>query len=143
MARDSNGRFLKGESGNPNGRPSMDLCQVRAALHESGEQVAKKVLEKALGGDMSACKLVLERICPALKPRSTEINLPEDAQSNPKDQAQKILAAAMQGVIAPDIAAQLVSSVGVLSRIIETDELRDRIESLERILGRKSNENKK
>ena len=65
--RAENGRFVKGVSGNPNGRPRNGQC-VTAILHrllkENGnaDKVAQALLDKALDGDLPAIKELLDRI---------------------------------------------------------------------------------
>ena len=79
--RGPNGRWKKGQSGNPNGRPKKNLC-IADVLREIGEeeyqdgitnleQVMRVVYKKALKGEMRS----IEHICERLegKPPVTEI----------------------------------------------------------------------
>jgi hypothetical protein len=64
-------KFEPGRSGNPKGRPPGSqnrATRFRQQLEGAAPQVIEKVVAAALGGDLSACKLVLERVCPALRP---------------------------------------------------------------------------
>lgn len=68
------GRFVKGQSGNPAGRPPNDknkLATLRKTLeiavieHVSIEKIKRilnKVVEKAEAGDMRAAKLILDKV---------------------------------------------------------------------------------
>ncbi len=61
-------QFEKGKSGNPNGRPKGSRNKATLAMQElldaEAEEITRKVIERAKKGDMTAIKLVMERICP-------------------------------------------------------------------------------
>lgn len=138
LIRNNRGQFTKGVSGNPLGRPHSESARVRSALSANSEQIVKVVLSAATGGDLQACKMVLDRICPPLKAKEAhvKIEIPEGACA--MDIARILIGAAGSGDLAPDSAAKLVGVVGTLARIIEIEELRILMESLESIIkGRK------
>ncbi len=66
--------FKKGQSGNPKGRPmgSKTAGRVRELLSDPRtlEPILKSLIESATQGDTAAQKLILDRICPTLKPQS-------------------------------------------------------------------------
>ena len=126
------GRFLPGRSGNPAGRPKSESAQLRTALAVHGEAIAKVVIDAALAGDLQAAKLVLDRISPPLKAQAALVQMDTPLPENVTDAAVMFIRAAADGDIPPDIAAQLVSAVGTLARVIEIDELKHRLEALER-----------
>ena len=135
VTRLPDGRFSPGASGNPTGRPRTESAALRAQLAENGPAIAAVVIEAAIGGDLQAAKRVLDRISPPLRAQAAPILLdlpgrPENATST----AAAIIRAAADGDLPPDVAAQLVAAVGTLARIIEVDELKDRLESLERAM---------
>jgi hypothetical protein len=107
---------------------------LRAILADHGDDVVKMVLDAALAGDLQAAKLVLERISPPLKAQAAPILLDLPRPDTATGTAAAIIRAAADGELPPDTAAQLVAAVGTLARIIEIDELKDRLESLERAI---------
>ncbi len=134
LARLPNGRFPPGASGNPTGRPKTESAALRAELAEHGPAIAAVVIEAAIGGDLQAAKLVLDRISPPLKAQAAPVLLDLPRPENATGTAAAIIRAAADGEIPPDVATQLVGAVGTLARIIEIDELKDRLESLERAI---------
>jgi hypothetical protein len=92
----------------------------------------KSILNAAKTGDMQAAKIVLDRLLPPLKATAQAVHLALPETASPLDIARAILAATASGMLAPDIAAQLVAAVGTFCRIEEIEELRDRIAALEK-----------
>jgi hypothetical protein len=66
QSKSQNGKWQKGVSGNPAGRPRGSRNQatmaMEAALEQGAEQLIHKVMSVALKGDMAAMRLCLERI---------------------------------------------------------------------------------
>ena len=124
-------KFEKGQSGNPKGRTPAHITatKVRKGLADDLPDILNKLIELAKGGDVQAIKLVLERVCPALKPQAVPINLPfVDSLAG---QGNEIIRATMQGKIPPDIGSQLITALANQAKVIEIDELTKRIELLE------------
>ena len=134
VTRMPSGRFSPGASGNPTGRPRTESAALRAALAEHGPAIAAVVIEAAIGGDLQAAKLVLDRIIPPLRAQAAPVLLDLPGPENATATAAAIIRAAADGELPPDVATQLVAAVGTLARIIEIDELKDRLESLERAI---------
>lgn len=127
--RDANGRFVRGASGNPNGRPSR-ADELRSLMQGEADAVAKRVLKAAEDGDMQACRLILERCVPAIKPASESImfDLHGDTLT---DQAQSILTAVAGGQLPPDQGKALLDALANMSKISEIDEVKRRLDELE------------
>ncbi|GMG84917.1 hypothetical protein LNKW23_41330 [Paralimibaculum aggregatum] len=73
QVRDGAGRWKKGISGNPSGRPrgarNHATTAAAALLDGEAEALTRKAVEAALGGDSEALRLCLQRILPARRDR--------------------------------------------------------------------------
>ena len=139
----ANNQFIKGQSGNPQGRPKGSglSAQLRAAIEQDAPSIIKAMIEQAKAGDMQAAKTLLDRVLPALKPESQAIHLPElVAAPTLADKAKAAIDAAGAGDIAPSAASDMVSAIAGLAKIIETTELQKRLEALELLLTPKKDE---
>ena len=132
--RTVSGRFPPGRSGNPSGRPRSESTALRDKLAERAEEVLQAVVDAALSGDMAAARMILDRTVPPLRPHSEIVQIPLDSPAGPAASAAAILRAALAGAISPDAAMQLLNAAASLSRIIETEELKTRLEALERAI---------
>lgn len=126
--------FSKGSSGNPAGRPPGQTpgAQIRKAIEQRSTEILQAVIDAAIGGDMSACKMLLDRITPSLKPVAPqiEIDLPEGASL--ATQGSAVVHSALSGLVPPDIGSQLITALAQQAKLIETSDLIKRIEVLEK-----------
>jgi hypothetical protein len=125
-----------GQSGNPKGRPRGSRNRVTlvalAALEEGAEAVARKIVDMAKIGDMSAARLVLERLVPPAKERPIFLALPDTGSAQGIAEAQAaILQAVAAGELLPGEAATLAGIVEARRKAVETQELEQRIAALE------------
>ncbi|MFN0128725.1 MAG: DUF5681 domain-containing protein [Verrucomicrobiales bacterium] len=132
--RTPKGQFQPGRSGNPTGRPREESTALRQKLLERAEDVVQAVISAAISGDMAAAKMILDRLIPALRPHSAPVDVPLDGAMKPAQAACTILGEAMAGRISPDAAAQLLNAAADLARLIEAEEIKPRIEALERAI---------
>ena len=129
-------QWKKGQSGNPAGKPkgarNHTTRAVLALLEDGVLEVTKTVLEAAKGGDLAACRLVLERIIPPSKERPVSIDLPDTGTAHGCADASNVI---LQGVAAGDLlpgeGATLAGIVESRRRCIETQELENRVTKLE------------
>jgi hypothetical protein len=106
-ARDGNGRFLPGQSGNPAGKKPGTrnrATALRAALADGEEKAAARiVIDKALSGDAVAARFIVGRLMPRPRSRTIELDLPAGAGAADILAASNATIAAMAaGEITPD-----------------------------------------
>lgn len=140
MADKADTKFKPGQSGNPTGRKpgSGVVGQARQALLKAwdGEKadgsdgIRQKLIELAKGGDLTAIRLVAERVAPALKAVEPPVAMQMTGDSLTA-KAYSVLAAMGEGALAPSQAAQLLTALGQVAKVLEVDELLRRIEALE------------
>jgi len=124
-------RFEPGQSGNPNGRPvgTGYASKLRAAIEDDMPEIIISIVEKAKSGDMTAAKLLLDRVFPALKP----VEMPAAIQRGQSlsDSGNAVVNAALEGSLTPDQADSLLSAISKQARVVEMDDLVRRVEALE------------
>lgn len=126
--------FKKGTSGNPQGRPvgKTPGAQLRKSIELRADDILQAVIESAIGGDMTACKILLDRITPTLKPQAMPISLPVNGTL--AEQGGEIIKATMSGQIPPDIGSQLITALANQGKLIELQELTERLQRIEKQL---------
>lgn len=129
-------QFSPGQSGNPSGRPkgsrNKTTLALQALLDGEGEAITRQAVELAKMGDITAIKLVMERILPARKDHPVIFDLPDihDVQGVTDAQAALVQAVSV-GDLTPHEAQQVAALLEQLRKAIETTELLERIEKLE------------
>jgi hypothetical protein len=128
------GRFKPGQSGNLRGRKpgTTPAVKLRQLIAEDAQEILDSLIQAAKGGDVAAAKVLLDRICPPLKPASSAVTVP--AGKNLVEQGENIIKATLTGQIAPDIGAALIRALSEQSNLIKAEELTQRVEELERCL---------
>jgi hypothetical protein len=74
--RDRFGRFSPGNPGKPRGARRRISRQAEALFKDECAEVARVVVDAAKNGDMTAARLVLERVAPPRKGSAVEIGFP-------------------------------------------------------------------
>jgi len=129
--------FKKGQSGNPRGKkPGTKNKATRAALEllEGDLQAITRVcVDKARGGDLQACKLVLDKLIPNRKERLVALQLPPitGAADVPKALVATLKSMA-QGEITPGEGHTVAALLENYRKSLETTELLERIVALEK-----------
>jgi hypothetical protein len=132
--------FVKGQSGNPAGRPCRprmgSTIAVQLALEREAEALGRKAVELALGGDAAALRLCLDRLMPLRRDRVVPLALPPVRGAGDVTGAMAtIIAAAACGKISPREGVDLAKLVDILLRAIETRDFDSRLRVLEEDAG--------
>ena len=128
--------FAKGKSGNPRGRPTgarnKASLMLDKLMERGAQDIVETVIDRAKGGDMTAARLILERLIPPAKERPIAIELPTTSDAQGVADAQALVIASMaSGGLLPGEAATIMSMLEARRKGIETVELEARIKSLE------------
>lgn len=137
--RGSNGQFLSGVSGNPNGRPAGRRNKASEMLEsmmaEDWRAVADGLMEAAKQGNASAAKIVLDRVAPRPRGRPVYLDLPPVTNAEEVDKALNVVLAAVgDGAVTPSEAATIAGILEAKRRVIETTMLDNRVQKIERAL---------
>lgn len=125
-------RFKPGQSGNPAGKPPGAVSERTKLMRDAAPDILRGVINKARAGDLQAAAIILDRVVPRLKTAAEPVvmaDLPSDATLTFK--AQAVADAVLQGQLDPVIGSQLLTALSGVARIVELDELQDRITHLE------------
>jgi hypothetical protein len=134
--KSSAGRFSKGVSGNPAGRPpssrNKTTLAIEALLEGEGESIARKLVELAQKGDLQAMRLCLDRIAPPRKERSIELHTrpvqgPQDLPLTHQD----ILIEVAEGRMTPGEGETLSNIVSNHLETLDAGSQPERLEKLE------------
>jgi Family of unknown function (DUF5681) len=124
-------KFQPGVSGNPKGKPKdkTPATLLRKAIVEDMPEIILALIKQAKAGDTAAAKILLDRCCPPLKPQSMAITLPVNGSL--AEQGNEIIRATLSGHIPPDVGSQLITALANQGKLVELQELTERIERLE------------
>ena len=127
-------KFEKGISGNPAGRPQGRTpgAKLRKAIEAKADDILQSVIDAAVNGDMAACKMLLDRITPTLKPQAQAIILP--VKETLSELGNEIIKATMGGEIPPDIGSQLITALSNQGKLVDFQEMVERLARIEKQL---------
>lgn len=127
--RNAKGQFLKGCSGNAGGRSSKQ-AELRKRLEDHSDEAINQVIEQAKMGEITACRLILDRVIPPSKPIFQPIQFNID-DTDLLSSAKSIIKATADGILPADHAKMLLDGLASMAKIIEVEELTRRIDELE------------
>lgn len=130
------GKFQKGQSGNPNGKPKGTKNKATIAAEQllQGDlnNICRRLIEEALVGNVQAIKLVLDRVLPSNKDRFIDIKLPKLKTSEDAVKAiSTIIDAVGDGSITPNEGEAMSRVVNAFLKAIESQEIEKRVSVLE------------
>jgi hypothetical protein len=136
VERTPEGRFVKGQSGNPAGRAAG--CRNRATriaeslLDDDVEALTRKAVALALDGDASAMRLCFDRIIAPRRARPVQLDLPPIVEAADITAAMAAITAAVaEGAITPAEGAEVGMIVETYLRALEASDFDRRLRALE------------
>jgi hypothetical protein len=128
--------FPKGQSGNPNGKPkgarNRATMLAEKLMQDDVEAVVNTVVAAARGGDMTAARMVLDRIAPARKGRPVEFELPAiETTLDLVPTIEAVVSAMAAGELTPDEASAVAAVIDAKRRAFETIDIERRIAAME------------
>ena len=136
--RKTDGTFAAGNAlgGKTKGARHKATMAVETLLDGQVDQLTQKAVDAALGGDMTAMRLCLERIFPPRKDRPVLIDLPKmEGAEGASIVMAGILEAVAEGDITPDEASRVAGIVETYRKTLEMTELETRLQALEQAKG--------
>lgn len=129
-------RFQPGNQygrGRPQGSRNKATIALQALLEGEGVAITRAAVERAKRGDATALRLCLERLIPEKTDRTVKLNFGSIETAAGVVQAlDTLLQAVGCGDITPSEASTLASVLETRRRVIETQELEQRIAKLEK-----------
>jgi hypothetical protein len=124
------GRFRKGGSGNPAGRPrgarNSATLACETLLEGQAEALTQKAVDMALAGDTVALKICIDRIFPPRKDRPVTFPLPPiNTARDAADVMSSVMNAVAAGQLTPADAAELSKVVACTVKSFEAAEFAD------------------
>ena len=137
-ARQSDGTFGPGNPGKPKGARHKATVAVETLLEGEAETITKTAIDLAKGGDMTAIRLVLDRIAPARKSSPIKLELPTVKTATDLDHAlSAVVEAVAEGEVSPDEGATVAGLLEAKRRSLETVDMDERLRALEERLSKK------
>lgn len=131
--------FEKGKSGNPNGKPKgckNHATRLALELAEGQlENIIQNLINLALDGDLTAMKLLLDKVLPNSRERSLpqlNLSITENAKDLPRISAE-IINAVTSGTITPTEGEKLNALLASHAHIIATADFEERLKKLEQV----------
>ena len=133
------GKWSKGVSGNPTGRPrgsrNRSTVAMEALLEDGAERLIKKAMKMALAGDTAALRLCLERILPVRRDRFVHLDLPPIGNAKEISGAiSTIFTAIGEGQITPSEGEVMANIVATKNNVFVAEELESRLERIESLV---------
>jgi hypothetical protein len=130
------GKFRKGRSGNPLGRPrgirNKATIAAEALLEGEIEGICCKAIEEAKRGNIQAIKLVLDRVLPPKKETSIFIDLPVmKTSSDILEAVHRVTQAVSRGELSLSEGDCLTRIIERQAKVIEMNDFEERLKKLE------------
>jgi hypothetical protein len=134
--RNTDGTFLKGNSGRPKGARNRKTLAIESLLEGQAEALTQTAVSKALEGDSVALKLCMDRIAPAPKDNTVQFSLPSMINASDASQAAgSVLSAVSDGELTPIEATRVMGLIDSYRRTLELTDIENRLKALEHDLA--------
>lgn len=125
-------RGMKSPNGSGRPRGIVDRrARATQAMLEKAQNIVDVMVAQALEGDTAAAALVLSRVLPTLRSQAEKVQFEFDAKGSLVEQVQAVLQAVADGHVPPDVAQQIIGTIGSLSGIKMVEQLEERLNRLE------------
>jgi hypothetical protein len=137
-----NGRFKKGKSGNPGGKPkgARHKASMMAEMLFENEiaAVCHQVIDQAKEGNMQAAKIILDRLLPPRKDRPINFKLPFIQNTADALEASRLICHAVgNGEITPLEGESLSKIVEIQAKNIDLFDFGTRLQAIEKHMNQK------
>jgi hypothetical protein len=130
--------FPKGNPGRPKGSRHRVTMLAERLMEKDIEGITNVVVEKALAGNLEAAALVLSRIVPVRKGRPVTFAMPNMNAVGVSEAFSAVIAAVAAGRLTCEEGKAVADLLDMQRKAIETGDLADRIEKLEKCSERKA-----
>jgi hypothetical protein len=122
--------------GRPQGSRNSATIMAEKLMQDGIDNIVKTVMEAAAQGDMTAARLVLERVVPVRRGRPVNLTLgPIETADGVSKAVSATVQAMADGELTPDEAATVTGVLEAKRKVIETGELEERLTRIEAQLG--------
>ena len=119
--------FQKGNPGRKRGSKNKTTLLAASLAVEQGEEILRKTIELAMGGNVAMIKFLLDRVLP--KERAIQLELPPLVYApDSVDAMAKIVDAVSSGRISPREAADVAQVVSAFTRAIDVTEVQNAVD---------------
>jgi uncharacterized protein DUF5681 len=130
------GKFRKGQSGNPQGKPKGTKNRATLAaerlLNDDLDNICRKLIEEALTGNVQAIKLVLDRVLPVKRDRDIDVRLPKLQTADDAVKAMSMIIESVScGNITPSEGEAMSKVIDSFVKAIQAYDVEKRIVNLE------------
>lgn len=128
-------RYTPGQSGNLAGRPPGigRTVELKRMLFSRADEVVNTVIDKAIEGDISAAKLILDRLVPPLRATDQPVSIPRSDSGDIGDQSQLVLDSLLSGGLSADTATRVMQALVLHQTMTDIRDLEARISRLEEV----------